>query len=141
MPRPVDHGSTYVPGLDGLRALAVIAVLGYHFAIPQMAGGLLGVSIFFTLSGFLITSLLVSTWERTGGLELRRFWLHRARRLLRESFRRLPPAAGSGLDLVLVAQRELASSGQAEVERELRERLRRVRPPAGPRGAAAAPGR
>jgi peptidoglycan/LPS O-acetylase OafA/YrhL len=82
VPRPVDHGSTYVPGLDGLRALAVIAVLGYHFAIPQMAGGLLGVSIFFTLSGFLITSLLVSTWERTGGLELRRFWLHRARRLL-----------------------------------------------------------
>jgi len=51
-----------VPGLDGLRALAVIAVLGYHFAIPQMGGGLLGVSIFFTLSGFLITGILVSTW-------------------------------------------------------------------------------
>ncbi len=83
MPRPVDvNGSSYVPGLDGLRALAVIAVLGYHFAIPQMAGGLLGVSIFFTLSGFLITSILVSTLERTGGLELRKFWLHRARRLL-----------------------------------------------------------
>ncbi len=82
MPRPVDHSTTYVPGLDGIRALAVIAVLGYHFAIPQMSGGLLGVSIFFTLSGFLITSILVSTWERTGGLELRRFWLHRARRLL-----------------------------------------------------------
>ncbi|HYJ68746.1 MAG TPA: acyltransferase family protein [Nocardioidaceae bacterium] len=83
MPRPIDnHGSAYVPGLDGLRALAVIAVLGYHFAIPQMSGGLLGVSIFFTLSGFLITSILVSTWERTGSLELRRFWLHRARRLL-----------------------------------------------------------
>jgi peptidoglycan/LPS O-acetylase OafA/YrhL len=83
VPRPVDdNGSTYVPGLDGLRALAVIAVLGYHFAIPQMGGGLLGVSIFFTLSGFLITSILVTTWERTGGLELRRFWLHRARRLL-----------------------------------------------------------
>jgi peptidoglycan/LPS O-acetylase OafA/YrhL len=83
VPRPTDnHGSVYVPGIDGLRALAVIAVLGYHFAIPQMAGGLLGVSIFFTLSGFLITSILVSTLERTGGLELRRFWLHRARRLL-----------------------------------------------------------
>jgi peptidoglycan/LPS O-acetylase OafA/YrhL len=82
LPRPVDHRTTYVPGLDGIRALAVIAVLGYHFAIPQMSGGLLGVSIFFTLSGFLITSILVSTWERTGGLELRRFWLHRARRLL-----------------------------------------------------------
>lgn len=82
MPRPVDHQSNYVPGLDGLRALAVIAVLGYHFAIPQMSGGFLGVSVFFTLSGFLITGILVSTWERTGGLDLRRFWLHRARRLL-----------------------------------------------------------
>lgn len=82
MPRPVNNGSAYMPGLDGLRALAVIAVLGYHFAIPQMSGGLLGVSIFFTLSGFLITSILISTWERTGSLELRRFWLHRARRLL-----------------------------------------------------------
>jgi peptidoglycan/LPS O-acetylase OafA/YrhL len=83
VPRPIDNQvSVYVPGLDGVRALAVIAVLGYHFAIPQMDGGLLGVSIFFTLSGFLITNILVSTWERTGRLDLRRFWLHRARRLL-----------------------------------------------------------
>ena len=82
MPRPVDHANAYIPGLDGLRALAVIAVLGYHFAIPQLSGGLLGVSIFFTLSGFLITGILLSTWERSGCLELRRFWLHRARRLL-----------------------------------------------------------
>ena len=93
MPRPVDRANAYVPGLDGLRALAVIAVLGYHFAIPQLTGGLLGVSIFFTLSGFLITGILLSTWERTGSLELRRFWLHRARRLL--------PALGVVLVVVL----------------------------------------
>jgi ribonuclease P protein component len=74
--------------------------------------------------------------RRVGGAVAR----NRARRLLKESFRRLPPAA-VGLDLVLVAQRELVSSGQVEVERELRERLRRIRPATGPRGAAAAPGR
>ena len=86
MPRPVDSTaagrSAYVPGLDGLRALAVIAVLGYHLAVPWLAGGLLGVGMFFTLSGFLITRILVGTFDRTGSFALRRFWVHRARRLL-----------------------------------------------------------
>ncbi len=82
MPRPVDARSTYVPGLDGIRAMAVLAVLGYHFGVPHADGGLLGVSIFFTLSGFLITGILLASWERTGGLELGRFYRQRARRLL-----------------------------------------------------------
>jgi peptidoglycan/LPS O-acetylase OafA/YrhL len=82
MPRPVDGQSSYVPGLDGIRAFAVLAVMGYHFGVPHMEGGLLGVGVFFTLSGFLITGILLSTWEKTGGFALRRFWLHRARRLL-----------------------------------------------------------
>jgi peptidoglycan/LPS O-acetylase OafA/YrhL len=60
----------------------VLAVLGYHLGVPHMGGGLLGVGVFFTLSGFLITGILLATWERTGGLELRTFWLRRARRLL-----------------------------------------------------------
>ena len=82
MPRPVDSRSAYVPGLDGIRALAVLAVLAYHFGVPHVGGGLLGVSVFFTLSGFLITGILISSWEATGGLELGRFYRHRARRLL-----------------------------------------------------------
>ncbi len=82
MPRPVAEQSTYVPGLDGIRALAVLAVLGYHLGVPHLSGGLLGVGVFFTLSGFLITRILLRSHERTGTLELRRFWVHRARRLL-----------------------------------------------------------
>ena len=70
-----------MPGLDGLRALAVLAVLAYHLDVGWAAGGLLGVGIFFTLSGFLITDLLLESWVR-GGIDLGRFWLRRARRLL-----------------------------------------------------------
>jgi peptidoglycan/LPS O-acetylase OafA/YrhL len=82
LPRPVSTSRAYLPALDGIRAIAVLAVLGYHFGVPWLAGGLLGVGVFFTLSGCLITGILLSAYERTGGLELRRFWVHRARRLL-----------------------------------------------------------
>jgi peptidoglycan/LPS O-acetylase OafA/YrhL len=82
LPRPVSASTTYVPALDGVRALAVIAVLGYHFGVTHMGGGLLGVGVFFTLSGFLITEILLNAYERTGGLGLSTFWLRRARRLL-----------------------------------------------------------
>ena len=56
----------YQPALDGVRALAVIAVLLFHAEVPGFDGGYLGVSVFFTLSGYLITSLLVSEHDRTG---------------------------------------------------------------------------
>jgi peptidoglycan/LPS O-acetylase OafA/YrhL len=82
MPRPVDPRARYLPGLDGVRAVAVIAVLGYHFGVPHMDGGLLGVSVFFTLSGFLITGILITAWQRTGRIPFGRFYLGRARRLL-----------------------------------------------------------
>ena len=82
MPRPIDGKGSYLPALDGLRAVAVGAVVAYHLNVDQISAGLLGVGIFFTLSGFLITGILRSTWERTGGLDLRHFWLRRARRLL-----------------------------------------------------------
>ncbi|GAA4398854.1 acyltransferase family protein [Tsukamurella soli] len=82
MPRPTHNEASYLPGLDGLRAIAVIFVIGYHLGAPGFGGGLLGVGVFFTLSGFLITSLLIRSRERTGGLELGTFWLRRARRLL-----------------------------------------------------------
>jgi len=75
-------GSTRIPGLDGLRALAVGAVLAFHFGVPGLGGGMLGVDIFLALSGFLITSLLLTERARTGRVSLGRFWQRRARRLL-----------------------------------------------------------
>jgi len=82
MPEPLGRSQRYMPGLDGLRAFAVAAVIGYHLGLPWLPGGLLGVGIFFTLSGYLITDLLLSSWEATGSLGLRQFWARRARRLL-----------------------------------------------------------
>jgi peptidoglycan/LPS O-acetylase OafA/YrhL len=70
------------PGLDGLRALAVAAVLLYHGGVPAAPGGFLGVDVFFVLSGYLITSLLLAEHRATGAIALGRFWLRRARRLL-----------------------------------------------------------
>jgi len=82
MPEPVRNSQRYMPGLDGLRALAVTAVVAYHVNVGWTQGGLLGVGAFFTLSGYLITDLLLGQQERTGGLQLGDFWLRRARRLL-----------------------------------------------------------
>ncbi len=73
---------SYLPGLDGLRALAVGAVLLYHAGMPWMPGGFLGVELFFVLSGYLITSLLLGEWVAEGRIDLGAFWLRRARRLL-----------------------------------------------------------
>jgi len=70
-----------MPGLDGLRAIAVLAVIAYHLGIGWMPGGLLGVGVFFTLSGYLITDLLLAQVD-AGGIRLGSFWLARARRLL-----------------------------------------------------------
>jgi peptidoglycan/LPS O-acetylase OafA/YrhL len=72
----------YEPSLDGVRGLAVVAVLLFHSGFTWAAGGFLGVSTFFTLSGFLITSLLVAEHRATGALDLSRFWERRFRRLL-----------------------------------------------------------
>jgi len=82
VPEPVRKGQRYMPGLDGLRALAVLAVIAYHLNLGWAPGGLLGVGVFFTLSGYLITDLLLGQHEITGRLQLADFWLRRARRLL-----------------------------------------------------------
>lgn len=72
----------YLAGLDGLRAVAVIAVLAYHLFPTAVRGGFIGVDIFFVISGFLITSLLISEHTATGRISLKKFWARRARRLL-----------------------------------------------------------
>lgn len=72
----------YLPGLDGLRAIAIIGVLLYHVDLDWIPGGFLGVDVFFVLSGFLITSLILEEWQRSGRVDFARFYLGRARRLL-----------------------------------------------------------
>lgn len=72
----------YLSGLDGLRALAVLAVLVYHGDYAWLPGGFLGVDVFFVLSGYLITALLIAEWRGSGRIALGAFWLRRARRLL-----------------------------------------------------------
>ncbi|GDX14573.1 putative peptidoglycan O-acetyltransferase YrhL [Actinomycetes bacterium] len=72
----------YLPALDGVRALAVVAVIVYHANKQWLGGGFLGVEVFFVISGFLITSLLIAESERDGRINLKQFWLRRARRLL-----------------------------------------------------------
>jgi peptidoglycan/LPS O-acetylase OafA/YrhL len=85
MPKPVERTGphlAYRPGLDGLRAIAVAGVFLYHSRIDWLPGGFLGVDLFFVLSGYLITSLLLIEWEARNRIDLRRFWMRRARRLL-----------------------------------------------------------
>jgi peptidoglycan/LPS O-acetylase OafA/YrhL/lysophospholipase L1-like esterase len=72
----------YLPGLDGLRALAVAAVLLYHADLAWIPGGFIGVEVFFVISGYLITALLLTQWRVLGRVDLKAFWLARARRLL-----------------------------------------------------------
>jgi len=74
--------SRRIPALDGLRGIAVLIVIGYHAGLPGFQGGFLGVSMFFTLSGFLITRLLLEEIDETGNINLRSFWERRFRRLL-----------------------------------------------------------
>jgi peptidoglycan/LPS O-acetylase OafA/YrhL len=72
----------YYASLDGLRGVALIAILFYHSGVNWISGGFLSVSTFFTLSGFLITSLLLYEWDGTGRIDLRAFWTRRLRRLM-----------------------------------------------------------
>jgi peptidoglycan/LPS O-acetylase OafA/YrhL len=82
MPEPVKRNQRYMPGLDGLRAIAVLSVIAFHLGFDWAPGGLLGVGIFFTLSGYLITDILLSQLSARGRIKLGQFWLGRARRLL-----------------------------------------------------------
>ncbi len=87
--------STFRPDLEGLRAVAVLLVLAFHARIPGVGGGYIGVDVFFVLSGFLITGLLIRELSGTGGVNLAAFYARRARRLL--------PAAAATLLATIVA--------------------------------------
>lgn len=78
----VSRYSNYISGLNGLRAIAVTSVLIYHLGIDSLPGGFLGVDLFFVISGFLITTLLLEEVDKNGHISLRKFYLRRARRLL-----------------------------------------------------------
>jgi peptidoglycan/LPS O-acetylase OafA/YrhL len=93
-----------VPALDGVRGLAVAAVVAFHLGVHSVRGGLLGVDVFFVLSGYLITGLVLSEWRTTGDVSLPRFWARRARRLL--------PALLLVLAVVAVASRWLLPPDQ-----------------------------
>ena len=73
---------TYRRDIEGMRAIAVVAVLLYHFGVPHTDGGFVGVDVFFVLSGFLITSLLLHERDTSGRISFAAFYARRARRLL-----------------------------------------------------------
>jgi peptidoglycan/LPS O-acetylase OafA/YrhL len=100
-PPKASHRIPYQPSLDGIRGLAVLAVVLYHANVPWATGGYLGVDAFFCLSGYLITSLLLAEWRDTGHIALVQFWARRARRLLPALFVML---TGMALFCVFVAK-------------------------------------
>lgn len=77
-----SRGIRYIPAIDGLRAIAVVAVMLYHLGFDWIPGGFLGVDLFFVISGYVITRLLLDSIQRSGGLDLRGFYAARIRRLL-----------------------------------------------------------
>ena len=77
-----NNKSKYLPSIDSLRALAVLAVIIYHVDVNYLPGGFLGVDLFFVLSGYLISSLIIKEYRKTGSLNLYNFYIRRARRLL-----------------------------------------------------------
>ena len=79
---PARAAWSFRPDIEGLRAVAILAVVLFHTGWSGMAAGYLGVDVFFVISGYLITALLLGEWRREGRIDLREFWLRRARRLL-----------------------------------------------------------
>jgi peptidoglycan/LPS O-acetylase OafA/YrhL len=79
---PLAFAGRYLPALDGLRGISMLSIFAYHLEFGWAAGGYIAVDVFFVLSGFLITGLLIEEWVTKGGVRLRAFWARRARRLL-----------------------------------------------------------
>jgi peptidoglycan/LPS O-acetylase OafA/YrhL len=108
------HGMTYQPGLDGVRGLAVAAVVAFHLGLDEVSGGYLGVSLFFTLSGFLIGTVILNEIVTTGHFSLPAFWRRRARRLLPPALLTLAVVAVGRIvtaDLGTTARGDIVASG------------------------------
>ena len=101
----------YVAALDGLRAVSVIAVIAYHAGLDAVPGGFLGVEVFFVISGFLITTLLIEEKSSTGTVSLRGFWLRR--------FRRLMPALFAMLAVTLLVVTFASTTSAPEFRRDV----------------------
>jgi peptidoglycan/LPS O-acetylase OafA/YrhL len=100
VPLGVGTQLTYMPALDGIRAVSILGIMFNHGGFAWAGGGVISVNVFFVLSGFLITQLLMKEWTRTGTIRLRAFWARRARRLLPALFILL---GGIGLYAVVFA--------------------------------------
>jgi peptidoglycan/LPS O-acetylase OafA/YrhL len=105
-PYPNAVTGHHLPALGGLRAMAVLGVMAYHLQFGWASGGYLGVDLFFVLSGFLITTLLLEEWAGTGRLNLASFWARRARRLLPALF-----LVVVGLALYVILNAQFGGSG------------------------------
>ena len=103
----VPKSLEYYASLDGLRGVALVAILFYHSGVNWIPGGFLSVSTFFTLSGFLITSLLLYEWDAAGRIDLRAFWVRRLRRLM----------PGAILALLVVALFGSAMGDESQLQR------------------------
>ncbi len=106
---------TRIPALDGLRGLACLLVIGFHLGLPggPFPGGYIGVDIFFVLSGFLITTLLLQEWERTGAIDLKGFFMRRVLRLMPALVTML--AACCVVALIMFPAAEAATFGKAAI--------------------------
>ncbi len=107
----------YLPHVDGLRCVAVMAVLLFHFGVPGLGGGYVGVDIFFVISGYLISSIIVGELERTGHFSFRQFYARRVRRILPALIATL--LATSILACVLLAPGELVAYGKSLIAASL----------------------
>ncbi|MGH8424047.1 MAG: acyltransferase family protein, partial [Pseudomonas fluorescens] len=108
---------TYMPHIDGLRCVAVMAVLLFHFGVPGLGGGYVGVDIFFVISGYLISSIIIGELEETGGFNFRRFYARRVRRILPALIVTL--LATSILALMILTPAELVAYGKSLIAASL----------------------
>jgi len=109
--RPNDRSQAFRPDIEGLRGIAVLIVVLFHCGLPGFSGGFVGVDVFFVLSGFLITGLLVAEIQKTSELNLLQFYARRVRRLLPASALTLVVTLLIGA--IILAPHELDLAGHA----------------------------